>query len=47
MKIQYKDFLVKHLPDDLPILTAAQAPIAADAVKVVPQGGAGAKKAGK
>ncbi len=39
MKIQYKDFFVKHLPDDLPLLTAAQAPMPADAVKVVPQGG--------
>jgi hypothetical protein len=44
MKIQYKDFFVKHLPADLPLLTPAQAPIAADAVKVVPQGGGKPKK---
>lgn len=43
MKIQYRDFHLKHLPDDLPLLTPAQAPVPADAVKVVPQGG-GAKK---
>ncbi|MDI1314513.1 DUF1080 domain-containing protein, partial [Prosthecobacter sp.] len=40
MKIQYKDFLVKHLPDNLPLITAAEAPVSTDAVKVVPQGGA-------
>lgn len=39
MKIQYKDFFVKHLPADLPIKTASESPIPADAVKVVPQGG--------
>lgn len=44
MKIQYKDFFVKHLPADLPLLAPAQAPIAADAVKVVPQGGGKRKK---
>ncbi len=44
MKIQYKDFFLKHLPADLPLQTAAQAPIPADAVKVVPQGGGKAKK---
>jgi hypothetical protein len=47
MKIQYKDFYVKDLPADLPLLTAAQAPIPADAVKVVPQGGGKPKKAAK
>ncbi|GEP45651.1 3-keto-disaccharide hydrolase [Brevifollis gellanilyticus] len=46
MKIQYRDFWVKKLPDDLPLLTSAQAPVSADAVKVVPQGGP-AKKAAK
>lgn len=46
MKIQYKDFFLKSLPDDLPLITPAQAPIPTDAVKVVPQGGP-AKKAGK
>lgn len=44
MKIQYKDFFVKHLPADLPLLTPAQAPIPAAAVKVVPQGGGKPKK---
>ncbi len=39
MKIQYRDFFVKHLPNDLPIRSATEAPIPADAVKVVPQGG--------
>jgi hypothetical protein len=38
MQIQYRNFFVKHLPDDLPIITPAQAPIPASAVKVVPQG---------
>lgn len=46
MKIQYKDFFVKHLPADLPIRTAAEAIIPADAAKVVPQGGK-PKKAAK
>lgn len=46
MKIHYRDFFVKHLADDLPVLTAAQAVVPADAVKVVPQGGK-PKKAGK
>lgn len=44
MKIQYRDFFLKQLPDDLPILSAAAAPIPADAPKVVPQGGQPAKK---
>jgi hypothetical protein len=38
MQIQYRDFFVKHLPDDLPIITAGEAKIPAPAVKVVPQG---------
>ena len=38
MKIQYKDFYLKKLPDDLPIFTAEQAKIPASARKVVPQG---------
>lgn len=39
MKIQYRDFWVKHLPVDLPLIMPAQAPVPTDAVKVVPQGG--------
>ena len=38
MQIQYRDFFVKHLPDNAPIITPEQAPIPASAVKVVPQG---------
>ena len=38
MKIQYRDFFLKTLPDNLPIITAEQAKIPADAQKVVPQG---------
>lgn len=38
MQIQYRNFFVKHLPANLPLTTAAQAPIPASAVKVVPQG---------
>lgn len=38
MTIQYKDIFLKHLPDDLPILTAEQAKIPPSAVQVVPQG---------
>jgi len=38
MKIQYKDFKIKHLPDDLPLETAEANPIPADAVGVRPQG---------
>src|SRR5436305_10608264 len=38
MQIQYRNFLVKHLTDDLPIIKPDQAPIPATAVKVVPQG---------
>ena len=38
MKIQYKDFKIQHLPDDLPLLTAEDHPIPADAYGVRPQG---------
>lgn len=38
MKIQYRDFFLKNLPDDLPLLTPEKAPVPATAVKVVPQG---------
>lgn len=38
MTIQYKDFFLKRLADDLPIVGAAEAKIPASAVKVVPQG---------
>ncbi|WP_345327865.1 sulfatase-like hydrolase/transferase [Novipirellula rosea] len=38
MKIQYKDFKIKHLPDDLPLLKAEDHPIPSDAYGVRPQG---------
>ena len=38
MTIQYKDFKVRHLPDDLPLQTAEDHPIPADAYGVRPQG---------
>ena len=38
MKIQYKDFYLKDLPGDLPLITAKQATIPNSARKVVPQG---------
>ena len=38
MRIQYRDFRIKHLPDDLPLQTAEQHPIPADAYGVRPQG---------
>jgi arylsulfatase A-like enzyme len=38
MKIQYKDFRIKHLPDDMPLLQAADHPIPAEAYGVKPQG---------
>lgn len=38
MTIQYKDFKIKHLPDDLPLQTAEDHPIPADAYGVRPQG---------
>jgi hypothetical protein len=43
MKIQYRNFFVKHLPADPAIVGAEQAKIPADAVRVVPQG-SGKKK---
>jgi len=38
MTIQYKDFMIKHLPDDLPLATAADNPIPDGAYGVKPQG---------
>lgn len=38
MKIQYKDFRIKHLPDDLPLKTASDHPIPSGARGVKPQG---------
>lgn len=38
MKIQFKDFKIKHLPDDLPLLGPEDSPIPADAYGVRPQG---------
>ncbi len=38
MKIQYRDFRIKHLPDDPPLQTAAAHPIPNDAHGVRPQG---------
>jgi hypothetical protein len=38
MTIEYKDFKIKHLPDDLPLLSAEDHPIPADAYGVRPQG---------
>jgi hypothetical protein len=38
MTIQYRNVFLKKLPDDLPLITTDQAPIPADARKVVPQG---------
>ncbi len=38
MKIQYKDFKIKHLPDDMPLLKTEDYPIAKDAYGVRPQG---------
>ncbi len=38
MKIQYKDFKIKHLPDDLPLRTAEDSPIPDGAHLVRPQG---------
>ncbi|QDV68262.1 Arylsulfatase [Rosistilla carotiformis] len=38
MKIQYKDFKIKHLPDDLPLQTAETVKIPEDAQGVRPQG---------
>jgi hypothetical protein len=44
MQIQYRDFWLKQLPADLPIVKPDEAKIPATAVKVVPQGGAAKKK---
>ena len=38
MTIQFKDFQIKHLPDELPLASAADHPIAKDAYGVRPQG---------
>lgn len=38
MTIQYKDFKIKHLPDDLPLISAAESPIPSTAYTVRPQG---------
>jgi alpha-L-rhamnosidase len=38
MKIQYKDFKIKHLSDDLPLQSAADHPISSEAYGVRPQG---------
>ncbi len=38
MEIQYKDFKIKHLPDELPLLKPADHPIPATAHGVKPQG---------
>ncbi|QDV51195.1 sulfatase-like hydrolase/transferase [Gimesia fumaroli] len=38
MKIQYKDFKIKHLPDDLPLQEAKDHPIPPNAYGVRPQG---------
>jgi choline-sulfatase len=38
MEIQYKDFKIKHLPDNMPLQTETHHPIAADAHGVRPQG---------
>jgi hypothetical protein len=38
MKIQYKEFKIKHLPDDMPLQRAADHPVPADAYGVKPQG---------
>jgi hypothetical protein len=38
MTVEFKDLYLKKLADDLPLVSAAQAPIPATAVKVVPQG---------
>lgn len=38
MTVQFKDIRIKNLPDDLPLKSAADTPIPADAVGVRPQG---------
>src|SRR5690606_38711937 len=37
MKVQFKDFKIKHLPDDLPLLSAEARPIPAGSLGVKPQ----------
>ena len=44
MTVEFKDLYLKKLADDLPLIGAAQAPIPATAVKVVPQGKDAKKK---
>jgi hypothetical protein len=38
MKIQFKDIRIKHLPDDMPLKNASDAPIPPGAYEVRPQG---------
>ena len=38
MTIRYKDFFLKALPDDLPLIKPEQAVLPPDARKVAPQG---------
>jgi hypothetical protein len=38
MTIQYKDFFLRRLPDDLPLIARDRAPVPPDAPKVAPQG---------
>ena len=38
MQIQFKDIRMKHLPDDLPLLSKEETKIPADAQGVRPQG---------
>jgi hypothetical protein len=47
MKIQYKDFFLKRLPDDIALITPEMAKIPPNAVKVVPQGKDKPKKTSK
>lgn len=39
MEVRYRNFFLKRLPNDLPVLTAAEAPIPDNAEPVEPQGG--------
>jgi hypothetical protein len=38
MKIQYRNFFLKQLPDDLPVISPDEAAVPAHARKVAPQG---------
>jgi len=38
MTIEYQDFRIRHLPDDLPLLEAADHPITEGSLGVKPQG---------